>query len=484
MTQQPPDDFERRLRDVLHSRNLGVPVPPDAIDRIHAGARRRQQRRASASALGAVAIIAIAAVAIGVRPHGHVSNVADPLRKASPSPTVAAASSASPTAGRFGVASALASAPVSDSAAPLSSAPGIAPLIQPFASESAAATQPGGFTPVSVSAVGLNDYWVLGYTTTNSSDGFGVISTLEQTTDGGQHFTTDTTPPAFIAQAPIQLAPDAPTISQIRFGDAKDGWTFGTKLFSTTDAGTSWAAVNGVAGGVVDLVAANNTAWAIVQTASSSDASSPATRDQYALWSTSYGKGKQAWSPVALPISLGSTTPSIVDQDGTVTLMASGVSDAGNKVHVLIGTAGKPFTDHTGPCEQDLGGTLSNSKTAIWAECSSGGTASALYVSKDAGATWTPSPVDNTAKIEIEAGVAVGAIDDTSAVVFDAANQRLSKISGTTVSPTSGALISDVTFLGFTDTSVGFAITVGENGTTTQLLRTMNGGATWPAVTF
>jgi len=478
MTHQPPDDFERRLRDVLHSRNLGVPVPPDAIDRIHAGARRRQQRRTGASALGAVAIIAIAAVAIAVRPHGHASNVAGTLRTASPSPTVAAASSASPTARLFGAAP----APVSASAAPLSSALPVSPLLQPLASESSAAGQPSGFTPVSVSAVGLNDYWVLGYTTTKTSDGFGITSTVEQTIDGGQHFTTDTTPPAIVGQAPIKGAAGATTISQIRFGDAKDGWTFGTKLFSTTDAGASWSAVNGIAGGVVDLVAANNTAWAIVQTASSSDASTPAASDQYALYSTSYGKGAQTWAPVALPISLGSTTPSIVDQDGTVTVMASGPSRAGNKMHVLIGTAGKAFADHVGPCEQDLGGVLSNSKKAIWAACPSG-TSASLYVSKDAGATWTAS-VNDPRKIELERGAAVGAIDDTTAVVFDAAAQRLSKISGSTVAATSATNISDVTFLGFTTPAVGFAITVGEDGTTTQLLRTTDGGATWPAVTF
>ena len=312
-----------------------------------------------------------------------------------------------------------------------------------MASESSAAGQPAGFTPVSVSAVGLNDYWVLGYTTTKTSDGFGVTSTVEQTTDGGQHFTTDTTPPAIVGQAPIKGASGGTTISQIRFGDAKDGWTFGTKLFSTTDAGASWSAVNGVAGGVVDLVAANNTAWAIVQTASSSGASPSAVSDQYALWSTSYGKGAQSWAPVALPISLGSTTPSIVDQDGTVTVMASGPSRAGNKVHVLIGTAGKPFTDHTGACEQDLGGTMSNSKKAIWAVCPHGNGAS-LYVSSDAGATWTASK----ANIGVETGAAIGAIDDTTAVVFDAANQRLSKISGTTVTADSDPVISNVTFLG------------------------------------
>jgi hypothetical protein len=478
MTQQPPDDFERRLRDVLNSRGLGVPVPPDAIDRIHAGARRRQQRRTGASALGAVAIIAIAAIAIGVRPHGHGgSTVASNLHTASEAPSVAPASGSSPTAGRFGVVS-----PSTVASAPLSSAPATSPLPQPLASESGAASQPAGFTPVSVSAVGLNDYWVLGYKTTKTSDGFGITSTVEQTTDGGQHFTTDTTPPAAVAQAPIKGASGGPTISQIRFGDAKDGWVFGSTLYSTTDGGASWSAANGVSGGVVDLVAANNTAWAIVQTVDSSTASSSAVSNQYALYSTSYGKGAQVWAPVALPISLGSTTPSIVDQDGTVTLMAAGPSGAGNKVHVLIGAAGKPFTDHTGVCEQDLGGTLSNSKKGIWAECPHGNGAD-LYISKDAGATWT-SAVNDPRKIEVESGTAVGAIDDTSAVVFDAAAQRLSKISGTTVTATNATGVSDVTFLGFTTPAVGFAITVGENSSTTQLLRTTDGGATWSAVTF
>jgi hypothetical protein len=475
MTQQPPDDFERRLRDVLSSRGLGVPVPPDAIDRIHAGARRRQQRRTGASALGAVAIIAIAAVAIGVRPHGHGgSNVAANLRTASPSPTVAAASSATPAPSPSAPASSL----TLGSATPFSSAPPASPLPEPQTSESIAASQPGGFTPVSVSAVGLNDYWVLGFTTTKTSSGYAATPAVEQTTDGGLHFTSDTTPPALVAQEQPR-GRDTTTISQIRFGDTKDGWAFGPALYSTTDGGTSWAAVNGIAGGVVDLVAANNTAWALVQTASSSGASGSAVSDQYALFSTSYGKGAQAWSQVALPITLGSTTPSIVDQDGTVTVMAPGPSSTGNKVHVLIGTAGKPFTDHTGPCEQDFGGTLSNSKKGVWAVCPHGNGA-ALYISADSGATWAASK----ANVEVETGAAIGAIDDSTAVFFEAANQRLTKISGSTSAPTNATSISDVTFLGFTTPAVGFAITVGENGTSTQLLRTADGGATWSAVTF
>ena len=335
---------------------------------------------------------------------------------------------------------------------------------------------------MSVSAVGLNDYWVLGYTTTKASSGYSTTPTIERTTDGGQHFAADTTPPALVAQQQPR-GPNAATISQIRFGDANDGWVLGSTLFSTTDAGSSWAPVQAIPGSILDLVAANNTAWAVVQTLSSATASSSKASNQYALWSTSYGKGAQAWSQVGLPIGLGSTTPSIVDQDGTVTLMASGPSRPGNKGHVLIGAAGKPFTDHVGPCEQDLGGTLSNSKTAIWAECPSGSHAG-LYVSTDAGATWAPSKVNATAAISVASGAALAAIDGTSAAVFDASNQRLSKISGGTVAPATGALISDVTFLGFTTPAVGFAITVGEDGTTTQLLRTEDGGTSWSAVTF
>src|SRR5665213_3447202 len=98
MSDNGDEELERRLRDVLSSRGLGVPVSPDAIDRIHAGARRRQQRRTTASALGAVAIIAIAAIAIALRPHDHGSTLA--AHKGSPSPTTVVSSSppASPSA--------------------------------------------------------------------------------------------------------------------------------------------------------------------------------------------------------------------------------------------------------------------------------------------------------------------------------------------------------------------------------------------------
>jgi hypothetical protein len=437
-----------------------------------AGSRHGQQRRSAGAVLGAVAIIGIVAGGIALRPHDHTSTVAADMSSPSPATSALPSSIVSPGASSAAPASA---APAS--AAPASSAAPTSPLAEPATSQSAAANQPGGFSPVSVSAISANNYWVLGYTSTKAADGWDISSTIKHTTDGGQLFTASATPDAWVAQAPISLSPDAPTISQIRFGDAKGGWTFGSKLFETTDGGASWSAVSELPGPVIDLVASNGIAWAIVQTASSTGESSPTVADQYALWSTSYGTTSHVWSPVALPIALGSVAPSIVDQDGTITLMAAGPSRTGTRVHVLIAPPGKPFIDHSGPCEQDLGGTLSNSKAAIWAQCPHGNGAS-LWISTDEGANWTSV---NPAIVEVETGTALGAIDSTTAVVFDAANQRLTKISGNLATPTALRGISDVPFLGFTNPTVGFAITIGDD-VFTQLQRTTDGGQTWTVV--
>jgi hypothetical protein len=477
MSDNGDDELERRLRDVLNSRGLGVPVSPDAIDRIHDGARRRQQRRATAAAFAGVVVIAVVAGAIGVRTHRQGAVV---TADKSPSSTVVSAvpsSISSPD-----VSSPTAVPPVastSASAAPASSAGPSSPLPEPATSQSAAALAPGGFLPVSVSAVGLNDYWVLGYTSTKTSDGWDISTTIKQTTDAGQHFTNDAAPAVTVAQAPTSYPTGTPTISDVRFGDASNGWAFGNTLYATTDGGASWSAVTDLPGGVVDLAASNGVAWAVVQIASTSTANSPAVSDQYELWSTTYGRGSQAWSQVALPVRLGSIQPSIVDQDGTVTVMASGPDRAGTRVHVLTATPGHSFTDNSGPCEQDLGGVLSNSKAAIWAECPHGNGAS-VWVSSNRGASWTSIPATGA---DVETGAALGAIDAATAVVFDAANQRLARISGRSAASTDLVATDTITFVGFTTPAVGFAVAIGDDGFS-FLDRTTDGGRTWSTVSF
>ena len=193
MSNKGDDELERRLRDVLSSRGLGVPVSPDAIDRIHAGARRRQQRRTVASALGAVAIIAIAAIAIGVRSDGHGSTITADNHTPSPSPAISSAPgpAVSPSA-----------ALASTTSTPSSVASPV--VVEPTTSGVASSPPTKVFNPVSVSAISVNDYWVLGYNTT--SDGGIDSAAIMRTTDAGQHFTTIGSPGGICRRIASQTA--------------------------------------------------------------------------------------------------------------------------------------------------------------------------------------------------------------------------------------------------------------------------------------
>jgi hypothetical protein len=355
----------------------------------------------------------------------------------------------------------------------------------PSMSASDASNAPTVFTPVSVSAVSVDDWWVLGYSMTTYADGVsGGGATILHTTDGGQHFAETGSPGVLVAQAPLPRPAGAATVSDVRFGSADDGWAYGDALYATTDGGASWSAVDGIGGGVVDLAAANGVAWAVVDLGAFVGPTPPpsvAPDARYAIYSTPYGKVTQHWTRVSMPFDLGATTPSIVDQDGTVTLLASGPARAGDHDHVLIAPAGKPFTDYVGPCYQDLGGDLSNSKAAIWASCPTG-TMAAVSVSTDRGATW--QPVHNL-ELAAQGAHGLGAIDDHSAIVFDVAVNGLSRLSATgqrqTVASSAENGLAGATFIGFTDADTGFAIVSTQDGAS-ELLRTTDGGTSWFSV--
>jgi hypothetical protein len=462
MTDPGDDELERRLRDVLHSRGLGVPVPPDAIDRIHTGAHRRQRRRMAASATAAaaaVAVVAVAAIGVGLRPAGRGSTV------------VAASSSpvASPTASPVPL-----PLIVSGSPGVVSSPPVAASSEAVFAS-----TPPTPvFNPVSVSAISVNDYWVLGYTQTGVTSS----TTVMKTTNAGKTFTTVGSPAAIIAT--FSRGPrgsNTKMISDIRFGDANNGWAYGDNLFATTDGGTSWSEVTGMPDAVVDLVASNGVAWALVDLSAGAASSTPS---RYALYSTPYGNGVQRWARVQLPIDLGATQPSIVDQDGTVTVVASGPARSSNLDHALVATKGGAFSDHVGPCSQDLGGDLSNSASGIWAVCPTGSLAG-VAVSSDRGATWTSVPNLPPPSFPNPGAGGVGAIDSKHAVLSDLATGGLllvtvggSPVQITSVQTSVGA---GTEFIGFTTPSDGFAI-VPRQPTPSQLWRTTDGGQIWSVV--
>jgi hypothetical protein len=460
MTQQPPDDFERRLRDVLNSRGLGVPVPPDAIDRIHAGARRRQQRRSAASALGAIAIIAIAAVAIGVRPHSHGgSNVASNLRTASPAPI---ASSATPSS----AAPVETSTPVAVSSAPSSPLPGGATTPPPVAATpypTAGSAVPADFTPISVTAVNDKTYWVLG----TQRCGSVTCTAIVNTTDAGAHFTEIAAPHA----ATVNVDNSTRPVLNLRFADSSNGWAYGDALWTTADGGTTWTDTSLPAGSVKDLEAARNpgavsgTAWAVVQPTSGG----------FELWQAPYatGSGTGSWQEVDLGTDPpGDTAPSLVVKGATAYLLGA---DGKNVEHLYVASSGVATTTFAAPC-RPVAGAFSAGIGSLWTACPSAGSSpGGATVSTDGGATWHSAT--NPSKIAV--GV-VGGIDATTAVVDQGSNLVVVSTTGKPKTATISSKNANFTFLGFTDAKVGYALSQAPN----LLWRTTDRGATWSAVTF
>jgi hypothetical protein len=465
MSQQPPDEeFERRLRDVLSSRGLGVPVPPDAIERIHAGARRRQQRRSGGAVVGAIAVIAVVAGAIGVSAGGgHGSNVAAKLNTASPSAFVSGTDVPAVLPGSESPAAlsspAVSVSPPSSAVPTLVSTAPAAPTPYPTAGSAV----PADFTPISVTAVNDNTYWVLG----TQQCGSVACTAIVNTTDAGAHFTEIAAPHA----STITIDNATRPVSNLRFADSDNGWAYGDALWTTADGGATWADTSLPAGGVTDLEAARNpgasagTAWAVVQ---------PSTGG-YELWQAPYasGTGTGTWQQVDLGTDPpGDTAPSLVVKGATAYLLGT---DAKNVERVYVASAGVATTTYAAPCVP-LGGTFSAGIGSLWTACpSTASSPGGATVSTDGGATWHAAATPS----KVTVGV-VGGIDATTAVVDQGPTLVVVSTTGKPKTATISSKDANFSFLGFTDAKVGYALSQAPN----QLWRTTDGGAAWSAVVF
>ncbi len=440
----PDDDIERRLRELLHDRQLSITPAPDALDRVRAGVRRRHQHRLLTSSVAAIAVIAVAAAGVALRSHvdGHSSTVG-----ATGTPSL----TASPAA--------------------------------PKATKSSVADKvPADFSPDSFTAIGTKVFYLLGHAPCTSGSCPQSLY-LFKTIDGGQHFQPLTAPAGHLDNGDGHLVgppgsdvASLPTIADVRFGDQLHGWAYRPGLVETDDGGKSWQ-TDDVAGNVVDLVTQGKAVWIAVD-----DPQSPT---HYTIQEKSFApSASDTWKTIATGL-VSTVPPSLAVQNAggvsTVTVL-TGESDGAE--HALISQPNSTFADHSAPCDQTQGGTLSAGVGAIWLACAStSSNASALYVSTNAGVSWTP-----VATTGLLFGTTIGGVDPTDVVVAGGTGSGLPNLytvknDGTAVASRGvSPMFHDLGFIGFTTASIGYALPIMQAADPSQLWRTSDGGRSWSVV--
>jgi hypothetical protein len=323
------DDLEQDLRRVLRDPALRLSDSVVPLDRVHAGARRRQvRRRALASTAGAAVVLVVA---------GALGGPWSPLHGAAPSGGAPSGSSPTP----------------SGSPEPTSAAP------SPSPSAAAVTTVAHVLSDVvSVTATGSDHWWVLG------ADG-GIAAT----TDGGRTFT-------------LVGGPGTGAV-ELRFAvDGTHGWAVtstggagSSHLLATSDAGARWHDVH-LAGTVSSVEATGSQVFGVVH----------ARAGRWQLWAATVGDDASWHSVADLPGLVDA--PHLAIQSGRAIVVGrTGTTSRG----WVLGTDGHGSA-YPAPCDPALGvEDLSATVGSVWLVCPTG-MQDSLYVS-DAGAGWTAVPV-------------------------------------------------------------------------------------------
>jgi photosystem II stability/assembly factor-like uncharacterized protein len=437
------DEFERRLRDVLHDRQLSVTPAPDALERVHAGVRRRHQHRIVASGVAVIAVVAVAVGGVALRSNSGGSKlVAGDHISAAP----------------FAPGTPATQPKVSASPSQFSSAAIVAPTPSPVGPQ---------LTVASFTAVGTSSYWVLGAT----PDCTGGCTHVERTTDGGKTFESVGVMADKTALPVLTTGtPTASSVTDIRFADATHGWLYGGALLSTSDAGDTWSPVT-MPGLVVDLAAVNGTAWAVVEVSGTTT---------FAVYRSNYKAAapSNSWQRVGLPLLPKGNVPSLAVQGSTAYLLADDGTDGDPDQLVSLPVTGA-VTMQTGPCTTNLAAKLSvgASKSILWAVCASGQQAD-VHVSADNGASWANVPA-------LTSSLTLGGITASMAVLgqHNGPLVLLAADGKTSAVKEPAASVAKFDFIGFTVPASGFAVVQLSDGTG-QLWRTLDGGHTWTDVSI
>lgn len=330
---------------------------------------------------------------------------------------------------------------------------------------------PAGFVPVSFTAIGDDDYWLLG----SAPCAAGRCATIVHTTNGGQ---------SFVAVPAPKLPTSTPTAPTLRFADDRDGYAFvtgrGGAFYSTHDGGATWQ--QPALGSVVAFASGDGNAYAISADCSAKGCSTYRFERSPA--------GSDRWQSSAPPFTPDGSNVDLEAHGASIWLLGNPATQASTSHDELARSTddGKTFVTGPGPCVPDLGGTLAPTfDNVVWATCPTG-TLAGAWRSTDGGATFTQV---KTPEIVNSAQLAP-ASQDTAVLAGSGSGTQLLRTAdaGATwpmvSSPPKGTFIS---WLGFTDAKVGEALVQTGYDSAAKvedesLWRTADGGATWTAVSF
>jgi hypothetical protein len=454
---EPREDVDRWL----HARIDPLPPPPGTFDLIKKRVRRRRYRQVAVSA----AVAAAVAAAVVVVPQ------ATTLLRTTPNPGghyAADGGSAAPTASvHEGPARSSGQTPETANATPL---PSLAPV-------------PGNFAATSATFIGAHTGWVIGQAGTPGNCSTSYCTSVARTTDAGKTWSG--------VPAPLTGAPNgASGVGQIRFLNTTTGWAFGPQLYATTDGGQHWTAqsTNGLR--VTDLETVGTRAFAVLASCTGTGANFAASCTSFSLYSTV--AGQDAWTQVtgATGLSAGGAASSaslvltsgqgfLLAPDGSV--YAGPVDGSGSWQQVSAAPAdGESCSPGTAQASgQPSGASLAAANaSSLVLDCNrpaSAGGGNQLFTSTDGGRAWQRTgPVFGatvTAAAAQPGGVIVLAATDGIWVAQDGANRWQQAQLGTAL-PAGG-----FSWVGMTSTVQGIAIAA--DASQHRVWFTFDGGQSW-----
>lgn len=296
---------------------------------------------------------------------------------------------------------------------------------------------PSGFQPVSFSATSPRRWFVLGTV--------GTSPRLLVTADGGQSWRRASLP------AGLAALPSGQDRSAVAFSDADRGLlAAGGSFWATRDGGRSWRTGGPANAEVLQVAAGPNAGYVLLRTAHGSFLLGRATAGTVDV-RTVLGRGR-----------LTATIPALGTSGDTVIVVS------GN--HLVRSTdGGRTFHDGPGPCQPDLGGTVTAAGTAVLAWCATG-TEGVGYLSTDRGASFVrtgASGANSAASAPTGGG---------TGFAYDSGNGlRLTDLTGAGTAVRGGP--ERISWVGFSTPTDGFAI--GNSGGPARLWRSVDGGRTW-----